>query len=206
MSRPTQLPTPDNALPHNDKPVLAADARHEITGELFARQWDDDSLGRVLLGMGCFWGAEKHFWPLLEHGLVSTAAGYAGGYTEHPGYEQVCTGMTGHAEVVLLTYRPQQLGLDEILHEFWEGHNPTQGMRQGADQGTQYRSAIYVHSDDDMAIAERSLDKRQQMLAGAEITTELGQGHRFWYAEGYHQQYLLKNPTSSCNTGACALS
>ena len=194
----TQMPTAETALPDNDAPVLAADARHRITGELFARQLDDESLGRVLLGMGCFWGAEKRFWPLLKGGLASTAVGYAGGHTGHPTYEQVCTGMTGHAEVVLLTWRAGQLSLDELLREFWEGHNPTQGMRQGPDRGTQYRSAIYVYSDGDMAIASRSLRERWGAMGGATITTELGRDHRFWYAEDWHQQYLLKNPAESC--------
>ncbi len=152
----------------------------------------------LILGLGCFWGAERLFWQL--DGVVRTAVGYAGGYTPYPTYEEVCSGMTGHTEVVWLDYDPSEITFDELLKVFWEAHDPTQGMRQGNDKGTQYRSAIYV-SEDDLEAAKTSLDHYQTLLSAKgfpEITTEIKTGQMFYFAEIYHQQYLAKNPNGYC--------
>jgi peptide-methionine (S)-S-oxide reductase len=149
--------------------------------------------------MGCFWGAEKDYWQ--TDGVISTAVGYAGGITPNPTYEEVCSGKTGHAEVVLVAYDPDRITYESILKVFWEHHDPTQGMRQGNDHGTQYRSAIYFASDEEKAIAEASRDMYQQQLSAAgygEISTEIAPAQEFYYAEPYHQQYLSKNPAGYC--------
>jgi peptide-methionine (S)-S-oxide reductase len=165
---------------------------------------------RVLFGMGCFWGAEKQFWPLP--GIVVTAVGYAGGTTKDPTYKQVCTGTTGHAEVVLVVYEAQKLPFERLLQIFWESHDPTQGMRQGADVGTQYRSAIFTYDDVQLDAAEESRDVYQANLASSgfgRITTEIAPARNFYYAEDYHQQYLAKNPHGYCGlggTGVCLAS
>jgi peptide-methionine (S)-S-oxide reductase len=154
--------------------------------------------------MGCFWGAERIFWQIP--GVVTTAAGYAGGYTPNPTYEEVCSGRTGHTEVVLVVYDPARVSFDRLLKEFWEQHDPTQGMRQGNDVGTQYRSAIYVTTPEQRTVAERSLARYQVELQAAgfgEITTEIADASEFFYAEDYHQQYLAKNPNGYCNHGFC---
>ena len=156
--------------------------------------------------MGCFWGAEKIFWE--TPGVYSTAVGYAGGFTPNPTYEEVCSSLTGHTEVVLVAYDPARVGYDRLLELFWENHDPTQGMRQGADRGTQYRSAIYTVSDDQVDAAKRSRDMFQGALKQAgmgEITTEIKPLGDFYYAEGYHQQYLAKNPNGYCPDHSCGV-
>jgi peptide-methionine (S)-S-oxide reductase len=157
--------------------------------------------------MGCFWGAERDFWQ--APGVYTTAAGYAGGYTPNPTYEEVCSGRTGHNEVVLVAHRPEEISYDELLRIFWEGHDPTQGMRQGNDMGTQYRSGIYVTSDAQRQAAEASRERFQERLSGAgygEITTEIVDAAEFFYAEDYHQQYLAKNPNGYCGLGGTGVS
>ncbi len=158
-------------------------------------------------GMGCFWGAERKFWE--APGVVSTQVGYAGGFTPNPYYEEVCTGKTGHAEVVRVVFDPKATSYEQLLKLFWENHDPTQGMRQGGDTGTQYRSALYTYSDDQARAAEASRDAFQVKLAGAgfgPITTELRPAPSFWYAEDYHQQYLHKNPAGYCGIGGTGVS
>jgi peptide-methionine (S)-S-oxide reductase len=157
--------------------------------------------------MGCFWGAERIFWKIP--GVYTTAAGYQGGYTPNPTYEEVCTTRTGHAEAVIVVYDPEKVTYERLLKDFWEQHDPTQGMRQGNDRGTQYRSAIYTTTDDQLAKAKLSRDRYQELLSergyGA-ITTEIEPAGEFYYAEGYHQQYLAKNPAGYCNHGFCQVS
>lgn len=162
-------------------------------------------LQQVQFGMGCFWGAERVLWK--TPGVEVTAVGYAGGTTSRPTYEQVCSGNTGHAEVVLVVYDPAQISLLQLLKVFWENHNPTQGMRQGNDVGSQYRSAIYVDSGQDRQVAEESLACYRQQLSShrlGDITTEIRTGQMFYYAEDYHQQYLAKNPGGYCNLQSIA--
>jgi peptide-methionine (S)-S-oxide reductase len=157
--------------------------------------------------MGCFWGAEKMFWPLP--GVYTTAVGYAGGSTPNPTYEEVCSGLTGHSEVVRVVFDPKQVSYEELLRVFWEGHDPTQGMRQGNDVGTQYRSAIYVEDDEQRRVAEASRDAYERALAASghgAITTEIAQAPAFYYAEDYHQQYLSKNPDGYCGHGGTGVS
>jgi peptide-methionine (S)-S-oxide reductase len=166
-----------------------------------------DGLEQAVLGLGCFWGAERIFWELP--GVYTTAVGYAGGHTPNPTYEEVCSGRTGHAEVVLAVFDPKVVAYDELLRVFWEAHDPTQGMRQGNDLGTQYRSAVYTTTDAQRATAERSRDAYQQALSGAghgQITTEIAPAGPFYYAEGYHQQYLAKNPNGYCGIGGTGVS
>jgi peptide-methionine (S)-S-oxide reductase len=163
-------------------------------------------LERAVFGLGCFWGAEKAFWKLP--GVYSTAVGYAGGSVADPGYRQVCSGRTGHAEVVLVLFDPAKIGYEELLRVFWESHDPTQGNRQGNDVGTQYRSVIYVHGESQRAAAERSKLLYQQALTQAHrgtITTEIRESPPFYYAEDYHQQYLAKNPDGYCGIGGCGV-
>ncbi len=162
---------------------------------------------RALFAMGCFWGAERILWQI--RGVVATAVGYSGGFTPNPTYEEVCTGRTGHAEVALVVYDPDQVSFEDLLAQFWEQHDPTQGMRQGNDVGTQYRSAIYVTTDAQRDAAERSRDAYQARLSEAgfgQITTEIADAGEFYYAEGPHQQYLAKNPNGYCNHGFCQVS
>jgi peptide-methionine (S)-S-oxide reductase len=164
----------------------------------------------AIFGMGCFWGAERKFWQLGE-GIVTTAVGYAGGFTPNPSYEEVCSGRTGHTEVVLVAYDPAKIGYEALLRTFWEEHDPTQGMRQGNDVGTQYRSAIYVDGADQLEAAKASRDMFQERLAAAghgEITTEIRDASEtpFFYAEPYHQQYLSKNPNGYCGIGGTGVS
>jgi len=161
----------------------------------------------VLFAMGCFWGAERKFWQLP--GVFVTAVGYAGGTTENPTYEEVCSGRTGHTEVVMVAFDPRRVALEELLRVFWENHDPTQGMRQGNDVGTQYRSAIYTSDEAQKRVAERSRDAYQARLREAglgAITTEILTGPKFYYAEGYHQQYLAKNPRGYCGLGGTGVS
>jgi peptide-methionine (S)-S-oxide reductase len=200
-----------SALSGRSEP-LAVPERHEVLGtplRLDAGQ-TPEGLERAVFGMGCFWGAERIFWQAT--GVYTTAVGYAGGYTPNPTYEEVCSGHTGHAEVVLVVFDPTATSYEEMLKLFWEGHDPTQQMRQGADVGTQYRSAIVWQSETQRAQAEASKETYQRMLTAAghgEITTELIEGppaHPFYYAEAYHQQYLAKNPGGYCGLGGTGVS
>ena len=164
-------------------------------------------LETVIFGMGCFWGAERIFWQVP--GVWTTAAGYAGGYTPNPTYEEVCSGRTGHTEAVIVAYDPEQVSLDDLLKEFWEQHDPTQGMRQGNDRGSQYRSAVFWTTDQQKSIVEASRDRYQEGLTASgfgPITTEIAQTRAFYHAEGYHQQYLAMNPNGYCNHGFCQVS
>jgi peptide-methionine (S)-S-oxide reductase len=166
-----------------------------------------EGTARAVFGMGCFWGAEKAFWSIP--GVYTTAVGYAGGYTPNPTYEEVCSGRTGHTEAVLVVYDPAVVSYEDLLRVFWEHHDPTQGMRQGNDIGSQYRSAIYFTDDDQRAEAEASRDRYQEALRAAghrDITTEIAPAGEFFYAEGYHQQYLAKNPMGYCGLGGTGVS
>jgi peptide-methionine (S)-S-oxide reductase len=200
FSKPTSMVAPADALPGRDEAMLVPD-RHEVLGTPIAPPFPA-GLEQAVLGMGCFWGAERIFWR--APGVHTTAVGYAGGYTENPTYEEVCSGRTGHTEAVLVVFDPQQTSYDEILRLFWENHDPTQGMRQGNDVGTQYRSTIYTTSDAQLAAAEASKATFQTELAKAgigEISTEIAEAGPFFYAEPYHQQYLAKNPNGYCGLG-----
>jgi peptide-methionine (S)-S-oxide reductase len=195
-----RLVGPDEALEGRDG-TMPVPARHEVLGAPIAPPFPV-GLEQVVLGMGCFWGAERIFWQLP--GVFTTAVGYAGGHTRNPTYQEVCSARTGHTEVVLVVFDPAQVSFDEILRAFWEGHDPTQGMRQGNDVGTQYRSALYWTSDAQRAAAEASRDAYAASLAEAgygPITTELARAGEFYYAEPYHQQYLAKNPNGYCGIG-----
>ncbi|MGD2082208.1 MAG: peptide-methionine (S)-S-oxide reductase MsrA [Chromatiales bacterium] len=197
MHRKTEMPSPEEALPGRDKPMPVPDA-HYVNGHPLKPPFPE-GMSRILVGMGCFWGAERGFWE--TPGVYTTAVGYAGGYTPNPSYDEVCTGLTGHNEVVLVVYDPSQIELDRLLALFWERHDPTQGMRQGNDVGTQYRSGIYVFDADQRARAEASREAYQRALdahgKGA-ITTEIVDAPPFYYAEDFHQQYLAKNPQGYC--------
>jgi peptide-methionine (S)-S-oxide reductase len=174
---------------------------HHVNGARLTPPFPD-GLQRALFGMGCFWGAEKKFWQLP--GVYTTAVGYAGGFTPNPTYREVCSGMTGHNEVVLVLFDPNKISYDTLLKTFWENHDPTQGMRQGNDVGTQYRSGIYVFDDAQREAAERSRDMFQEQLSKrgyGRITTEIVPAPEFYYAEDYHQQYLSKNPNGYCGLG-----
>ncbi|MGI5212179.1 peptide-methionine (S)-S-oxide reductase MsrA [Plantactinospora sp. CA-290183] len=197
-----ELPAPDQALPGRPLAMPVSD-RHEVLGAPLKGPWPEGTKVAVF-GMGCFWGAERLFWTLP--GVISTSAGYAGGYTPNPTYEEVCSGGTGHAEVVQVVYDPSKIGFADLLKVFWENHDPTQGMRQGNDVGTQYRSTIYVTDDEQLATAEASREAFAPIVAAAgrgEITTEIGKLGEYYYAEDYHQQYLAptKNPGGYCNHG-----
>jgi peptide-methionine (S)-S-oxide reductase len=195
-----RLPTPAEALPGRDTP-LPAPARHAVLGTPLVPPFPD-GLDVACFGMGCFWGAERKFWQ--TDGVYSTAVGYAGGITPNPTYEEVCSGRTGHAEVVRVVFDPRRVGYDQLLRVFWEGHDPTQGMRQGNDVGTQYRSAIYCTGEAQERAAAASRDAYQRVLAAAgfgDVTTEIRLAPAFYYAEAYHQQYLAKNPGGYCGLG-----
>ena len=193
------------ALPGRDNKMPVA-ARHVVNGNPMQGPFAD-TFEQAQFGLGCFWGAERKFWQL--EGVYTTAAGYAGGTTPNPLYEEVCSGRTGHTEVVKVVYDPAQISYRDLLQVFWESHNPTQGMRQGNDTGTQYRSAIYYYSEAQMAAASESLAAYGRALADAghpAITTELAAAPEFYFAEDYHQQYLAKNPGGYCGlggTGVC---
>jgi peptide-methionine (S)-S-oxide reductase len=162
---------------------------------------------QIVFGMGCFWGAERLFWQ--TPGVITTAVGYAGGFTPNPTYEEVCSGRTGHTEAVLVVFDPEKVTLETLLKVFWEGHDPTQGMRQGNDMGTQYRSAIYVSDDAQLAAAKSSRDMFQERLSASgygDITTEIAEAGPFYYAEPYHQQYLSKVPNGYCGLGGTGVS
>ena len=177
---------------------------HEINGRNLMEIPKDFEI--IILGMGCFWGAEKIFWQL--DGVYHTSVGYAGGFTKNPTYDEVCSGLTGHTEVVRVVYDPKKLNLRTILIAFWEGHDPTQGMRQGNDMGTQYRSAIFVNNSENLIEIKTSKIEFQSLLATAgfdEITTEIKKNIDFYFAETYHQQYLYKNPNGYCGLGGCGV-
>jgi peptide-methionine (S)-S-oxide reductase len=181
--------------------TMPVPARHEVLGTPIAPPFPV-GLEQVVVGMGCFWGAERIFWQLS--GVYTTAVGYAGGYTPNPTYEEVCSARTGHVEVVLVVFDPAKISFEEILRAFWEGHDPTQGMRQGNDVGSQYRSALYWTTEAQRAAAETTRDAYSARLAEAgygPVTTELAKAGEFYYAEPYHQQYLAKNPNGYCGIG-----
>ncbi len=199
-TKKTTMPRPEEALPGRPDPMPVVN-RHVVHGRPILPPFPE-GLERALFGMGCFWGAEKAFWSIP--GVYTTAVGYAGGYTPNPTYEEVCTGLTGHAEVVLVVFDPRAVAYEALLRRFWESHDPTQGMRQGNDVGTQYRSAIYVFSPAQRRLAEASRDAYQRALSRAghgRITTEILDAPAFYYAEEYHQQYLARNPSGYCGLG-----
>ena len=198
--RSAEMPTPEAALPGRDQPVRT-DEVHYVNGRPLKGP-HPEGFETAVFGMGCFWGVERVFWQLP--GVWVTAAGYAGGYTPNPTYEEACSGRTGHAEVVQVVFNPHEISYAELLKAFWENHDPTQGMRQGNDLGTQYRSAIYTLNEAQQAGAEASRDAYQAALSKAgrgEITTEIVPAGPFWFAEDYHQAYLAKNPGGYCGIG-----
>jgi peptide-methionine (S)-S-oxide reductase len=200
FTKPSTMVTADEALPGRDEPMMVP-AAHEVLGNPIAPPFPD-GLEQAVVGLGCFWGAERIFWE--APGVYTTAVGYAGGFTPNPTYEEVCSGRTGHTEAVLVVFDPKQTSYDEILRRFWEGHDPTQGMRQGNDRGTQYRSAIYTLDESQRAAAEASRERFQGELGKAgygDVTTEIAEAGPFYYAEPYHQQYLAKNPGGYCGLG-----
>jgi len=199
------LPTKEQALPGRETKMPVAD-KHFVNGNVLKTPFCD-GLQQIIFGMGCFWGAERKFWQL--DGVYTTAAGYAGGLTPNPGYQEVCSGLTGHNEVVLVVFDPEKVTAQQLLKTFWESHDPTQGMQQGNDRGTQYRSGIYVSSPEQLKAAEISRDLFQQELNNAGygvITTEIIEAPEFYYAEDYHQQYLAKNPNGYCGLGGTGVS
>ena len=203
----TQLVTAENALPGREDYLFSVPETHYVTGRRIREPFDRDGLETAVFGMGCFWGAEKDFWQ--HENVWSTAVGYAGGFTAHPTYEETCTGRTGHAEVVRVIFDPAAISYAELLSVFFENHDPTQGMRQGNDIGSQYRSAIYYSSDEQRAQAEAAAEAFGKRLADAgygEITTEIAPLREFYYAEDYHQQYLAKNPYGYCPVLATGVS
>jgi peptide-methionine (S)-S-oxide reductase len=194
------LPTADDALKGRDE-VIPVPARHEVLGTALTGPWPD-GLEVASFGLGCFWGAERVFWK--APGVYSTAVGYQGGHTANPTYEETCTGRTGHTEAVQVVYDPTKTSYEALLKLFWENHDPTQGMRQGNDVGTQYRSAVYTTTDGQLSAAKVSRDMYQEALTRAgrgSISTEILPAGPFYYAEAYHQQYLHKNPGGYCNHG-----
>ena len=200
-----KLVTADEALPGRDTPMRVPDA-HLVLGTPLVPPFPE-GFESIVIGMGCFWGAERKYWT--APGVYTTAVGYAGGFTPNPSYEEVCSGRTGHAEVVLAVFDPAVTSYEAMLKVFWENHDPTQGMRQGNDTGTQYRSAIYWQTDDQKIAAEGSREMFQEVLQGAglgEITTEIAAAGPFYYAEPYHQQYLAANPNGYCGLGGTGLS
>ena len=201
----TKMIEPDRALPGRET-AMRVPASHDVLGTPLQPPFPE-GFETLVVGMGCFWGAERLFWRLP--GVYTTAVGYAGGHTPNPTYEEVCSGSTGHTEAVLVVFDPAKVSRDEILRAFWEGHDPTQGMRQGNDMGTQYRSAVYWADDAQRAAAESSRDMFQAELERAgygEITTEIAEAGPFYYAEPYHQQYLAKNPNGYCGLGGTGVS
>jgi len=200
FGKPATMVTADDALPGRDEPIVVPD-RHEVLDTPLQPPFPA-GFEQLIVGMGCFWGAERVFWQ--APGIYTTAVGYAGGFTPNPTYREVCSGETGHAEVVLAVFDPEQTSYEAMLRLFWENHDPTQGMRQGNDAGTQYRSAIFWTSDAQRDAAEESRAMYQQELTRAgygEITTEIAEAGPFYYAEDYHQQYLAKNPNGYCGLG-----
>ena len=200
LNKSAELVPTEEALPGRDEEMVVPE-RHEVLGTPLRPPFPD-GFEQLVVGMGCFWGAERVFWN--APGVYTTAVGYAGGITKNPTYEEVCSGRTGHTEAVLVVFDPAQTSYEELLRLFWENHDPTQGMRQGNDAGSQYRSAIYWTTDEERAAAEASRDAYQRELAAAgygEITTEIAEAGPFYYAEPYHQQYLQKVPNGYCGLG-----
>jgi peptide-methionine (S)-S-oxide reductase len=199
-SREPRMPAADETLPGRQT-AMPVPERHAVTGARLTPPFPEGS-ERAVFGMGCFWGAERKFWQ--TPGVITTAVGYAGGTTPNPTYEETCSGLTGHTEVVLVVFDPQRVRYDDLLRVFWENHDPTQGMRQGNDVGTQYRSAIYTYGGTQRRAAEASRDAYQGALEAAgrdRITTEIADAPPFYYAEEYHEQYLHKNPAGYCGIG-----
>jgi peptide-methionine (S)-S-oxide reductase len=201
MFNKTQIPTAAEALKGRSDKMPVPQAHHVLKGAPLEPPFPANT-ATAMFGLGCFWGAEKKFWRVP--GVYSTAVGYAAGHTPNPTYREVCTGLTGHNEVVLVVFDPAMVSYEDLLKTFWEAHDPTQGMRQGGDVGTQYRSGIYYYGDAQRAAAERSRDEYQRALSKAgygKITTEILPAPEFYYAEDYHQQYLSKNPDGYCGLG-----
>ena len=206
MRKTTALPSAKEALPGRATPIPTA-TRHFVNGRALQPPYPE-GLEQAVFGLGCFWGAERKFWELGD-GIFTTAVGYAGGYTPNPTYEEVCSGQTGHTEVVLVVFDPRKVPYEKLLKTFWENHNPTQGMRQGNDVGTQYRSGIYVTSAAQRSAAEASKAAYQKVLSAnryGPITTEIVDAPEFYFAEDYHQQYLAKVPHGYCGLGGTGLS
>jgi peptide-methionine (S)-S-oxide reductase len=206
MRKTTTLPSVDEALPGRADPIPTA-TRHFVNGHPLQPPYPA-GLEQAVFGLGCFWGAERKFWELGD-GVYVTAVGYAGGHTQNPTYEEVCSGRTGHTEVVRVVFDPAKISYDRLLKAFWENHNPTQGMRQGNDVGTQYRSAIYTSNSAQAAAAAASKTSYQKALTAkglGTITTEIAAAGPFYFAEDYHQQYLAKNPAGYCGLGGTGVS
>ncbi|MBD2325463.1 peptide-methionine (S)-S-oxide reductase MsrA [Alkalinema sp. FACHB-956] len=199
------MPSKESALPGRAE-QMPVPAQHFVNGNPLKPPFPA-GMEMAIFGLGCFWGAERKFWQ--QEGVYTTAVGYAAGYTPNPTYQEVCSGMTGHNEVVFVVYDPKVINYGDLVRVFWESHDPTQGMRQGNDVGTQYRSGIYVYSDEQRKVAEESRDRYQAELAKAgygKITTEILEAPEFYYAENYHQQYLAKNPGGYCGLGGTGVS
>lgn len=207
FGKKTQMISSQEALPGRKEPIFFPPATHYVNKNPLSPPFPE-GMEMAMFGLGCFWGAERKFWQ--QDGVFSTAVGYAAGYTPNPTYQEVCTGKTGHNEVVLVVYDPKKVSYEDLLKVFWESHNPTQGMRQGNDTGTQYRSGIYTYSEEQKQLAEASRDAYQKALNQAghnqEITTEILNAPEFYYAEDYHQQYLAKNPGGYCGLGGVGVS
>lgn len=200
-----ELPAPESALPGRSEP-MSVPSLHFVKGKTLKPPFPE-ACELAMFGMGCFWGAEKRFWQLED--VFSTAVGYSAGYTPNPVYEEVCTGATGHNEVVLVVFSPKQVSYQFLLEQFWQTHNPTQGMRQGNDIGTQYRSGIYTYNNEQRVMAAKSLEAYQLRLTQdglGKITTEIADANTFYYAEDYHQQYLAKNPGGYCGLAGSGVS
>src|SRR3954453_20877220 len=200
-----RVPEAFDALPGRDEKMVVP-ARHDVLGTPLEPPFPE-GFERLVVGLGCFWGAERVFWK--APGVYTTAVGYAGGHTPNPTYEEACSGRTGHTEVVLVVFDPNKVSYEKLLKTFWESHNPTQGMRQGNDVGTQYRSAIYTYSDAQKKAADQSKALYQKALAAkglGTITTEIAPAGEFYFAEDYHQQYLAKNPAGYCGLGGTGVS
>ena len=205
IGKKTQMPEAANALPGRQE-KMPVPAEHFVNGNPLEPPYPD-GMEKAVFGLGCFWGAERCFWQL--DGVYTTAVGYAGGMTPNPTYEEVCTGRTGHNEVVLVVFDPKVVSYGELLRAFWEAHDPTQGMRQGNDVGTQYRSGIYTYGDEQKQAAEASRERYQEEMSRAgygDITTEVLDAGEFYFAEDYHQQYLAKNPWGYCGLGGTGVS
>lgn len=205
FNKKVAMPTPEQALPGRQQ-KMPVPATHYVNNNPLQPPFPPE-METAMFGLGCFWGAERKFWQ--QQGVYSTAVGYAAGYTPNPTYREVCTGMTGHNEVVLVVFNPKIITYSQLLKVFWESHNPTQGMRQGNDVGTQYRSGIYSYSPEQRELAESSMNAYQQALTNAgygKITTEILDAPEFYYAEDYHQQYLAKNPGGYCGLGGTNVS
>jgi peptide-methionine (S)-S-oxide reductase len=197
----TRMPSAEEALPGRTDQVMPVPEKHAVLGTPMTPPFPE-GFEQAQFGLGCFWGAERKFWE--TPGVYTTAVGYSGGYTPNPSYEEVCSGLTGHAETVLVVYDPKQVTYEQLLKVFWEAHDPTQGMRQGNDVGTQYRSAIYTYTPEQRAAAKRSREMYEKALKDnryGDITTEIADAPVFYYAEPYHQQYLYKNPHGYCGLG-----